>query len=73
MHTMSTLFEQLGLPSQEADIESFIAEHKLQNNNIHLAKADFWSPAQQGFLEESLIEDSVWSEVVDQLDVLLRS
>jgi Protein of unknown function (DUF2789) len=73
MHTMPTLFEQLGLPSQEEDIESFLAQHKLQNNNIHLAQADFWSPAQRDFLEESLVEDSVWAEVVDQLDVLLRS
>jgi len=72
MHTMLTLFEQLGLPSREADIENFIAQHKLQNNNIHLAQADFWSTAQRAFLEESLEEDSVWAEVVDQLDVLLR-
>jgi len=38
------LFAQLGLPSSEAAIERFIAEHSLPNDR-ELADAEFWTPA----------------------------
>ncbi|MDX2465562.1 MAG: DUF2789 domain-containing protein [Porticoccus sp.] len=71
-NTLHTLFDQLGLPSSESAVENFIAQHKPLNPDVYLAKASFWSVSQQAFLEESLEEDSVWAEVVDQLDALLR-
>ncbi|MEH6616672.1 MAG: DUF2789 domain-containing protein [Porticoccus sp.] len=72
IHTLQVLFEQLGLPSQGPAIENFLAQHKLLNSEPRLIQADFWTASQRAFLEESLMEDSDWAEVVDQLDALLR-
>jgi hypothetical protein len=72
VHTLQTLFDQLGLPSSELAVESFISQHKPLSNDVYLTKANFWSTSQRDFLEESLCEDSDWAEVVDQLNALLR-
>lgn len=72
IHTLQTLFEQLGLPSQGCAIEDFLAQHKLLDSETRLVQADFWTTSQRAFLQESLMEDSDWAEVVDQLDALLR-
>ncbi len=72
IHTLQALFEQLGLPSQGCAIENFLAQHRLLNSETRLVQADFWSASQRAFLQESLMEDSDWAEVVDQLDTLLR-
>lgn len=42
-------------------------------DEVKLSEATFWSVGQRAFLQESLVEDSDWSEVIDQLDTLLRS
>lgn len=73
VHTMSHLFAQLGLPSDEASIDSFIAEHAPLPERVPLAGAPFWTPAQATFLREELQEDADWAEVVDQLNVRLHS
>ncbi|MBB1270557.1 DUF2789 domain-containing protein [Shewanella sp. SR44-3] len=65
------LFQQLGLAFQPKDIEDFINNNKIPAD-IHLAEAAFWNSAQRHFLKESLNEDAQWSELIDQLDVLLR-
>ena len=70
-HSMNTLFEQLGLPSTDADIEAFCANHRL-SHDAQLLEADFWSPAQIAFLTEALEADADWAEFVDQLDARLR-
>ncbi len=72
-HTLTTLFDQLGLPSQDSAIEQFIAAHKPLGDDLNLLEAEFWSDGQRAFLQESLAEDSDWAEVVDQLDSLLRA
>ena len=72
-HTLSTLFDQLGLPSDEQDIKKFVAKHRTQTGLDPLEGAPFWSPGQAHFLQEALTEDSDWSEVVDELNVLLHS
>lgn len=71
-HTLATLFDQLGLPSQNSAIEQFIAVHKPLSDDLNLLEAAFWSDGQRAFLQESLAEDSDWAELVDQLDSLLR-
>lgn len=71
-HTLATLFEQLGLPSDQADIESFISRHSPLPAEIALQDAPFWSEAQSHFLEEGLEEDSDWAEVIDELDAQMR-
>ena len=70
-HTIQTLFDQLGLPSSEAAIQSFIKNNHL-GRDIPLERAAFWSAGQAQFIHEALEEDSDWAEVVDQLDAQLR-
>ena len=70
-HTINTLFQQLGLPATDADIDSFLVRHKL-DPGTRLANANFWTEAQAAFLSEALEEDADWTEIVDQLDARLR-
>lgn len=71
-HTLNTLFDQLGLPSSDKDIEHFINSHRLYSGKTPLTEATFWTPAQSSFLRESLETDSDWCELVDTLDTMLR-
>ncbi len=72
MHYFKDLFDQLGLPSDELGIEHFIAMHAPVPENLRLAQAPFWTPAQAAFLREAILQDSDWVEMVDQLSVALR-
>lgn len=69
-HDQSHLFRQLGLSGNPADIDLFIAQHRLEKG-VALTEATFWTPAQSHFLRKALAEDSDWSEVVDELSVRL--
>ncbi len=71
-HSMNNLFAQLGLPSDEAAIEKFIASHRPLDNGIALYRAPFWSAAQRAFLKEEIIEDADWASVIDELNGRLR-
>ena len=71
-HTLSSLFDQLGLNNEDASIEQFIALHKPISGDIELHKAMFWNDPQASFLKQMKDEDADWSGIVDQLDVLLR-
>ena len=51
LHTMSNLFEQLGLPADSASIDNFIAAHRPIGNDIALYRAPFWTPSQRAFLK----------------------
>ncbi|WP_323846805.1 DUF2789 domain-containing protein [Microbulbifer magnicolonia] len=70
-HNLNDLFAQLGLPSEDAAIEEFLARHHLQGEE-KLSRAPFWSDGQREFLEEAILDDSDWCEAVDELDTLLR-
>ena len=72
IHTMQTLFSQLGLESGEEQINAFIEKHRPLPPNIALPEADFWNETQTTFLAEAVAEDSDWCELVDELDCLLR-
>jgi len=72
MHSMNSLFDQLGLPSEEPEIEDFIDSHSPLATNIPLPEAPFWSPAQASFLREKLLEDADWAEVIDELNAELH-
>jgi len=72
-HTLRVLFEQLGLPGSSAAIDAFIAQHRPLPDNVVLADAPFWSPAQAQFLREEIAEDADWAELVDQLNLRLRA
>lgn len=71
-HTMQTLFEQLGLPSEPEQIDQFIRLHRAETGLDRLEGAQFWSPSQARFIQEALSFDSDWCEVVDELNIRLH-
>lgn len=71
--TLSTLFAQLGLPNEQADIDSFVEAHPLASDDVYLSDADFWTEAQKKFLRDEIKEDAEWALVVDELNVLLHA
>lgn len=71
-HTLSTLFEQLGLPADGESIRSFIQQHRPLDPAVPLAEAPWWSEGQVAFIQEAIEEDADWAECVDELDALLR-
>lgn len=70
-HTITSLFDQLGLDSDPKAIDRFIEEHHLKPDE-RIQDADFWSSAQKAFISEALTEDSDWTEIVDILDAELH-
>ncbi|MFZ5580223.1 MAG: DUF2789 domain-containing protein [Pseudomonadota bacterium] len=71
-HPLSELFAQLGLPSDTASIDAFVAQNCPLNYEVALPDAPFWTEAQAQFIREALEEDADWAEAVDHLDALLR-
>ncbi|MET0379263.1 MAG: DUF2789 domain-containing protein [Spongiibacteraceae bacterium] len=66
-HSFSELFDQLGLPSDEASIREFCATHSV-DEEVRLPDAEFWTAQQAQFLRESWHHDSDWAIVIDQLN-----
>ncbi|MDZ5459855.1 DUF2789 domain-containing protein [Azohydromonas lata] len=71
-HALKDLFDQLGLPSEQGDIEHFIESHRPLPDDLRLADAPFWTPAQAQFLKEEFLDDADWAPLVDQLNALLH-
>lgn len=69
-HNFADLFTQLGLPNSPEDINTFIANHHLPAGTS-LANALFWNDGQRAFIKKSLLEDSDWAIVTDELAVCL--
>lgn len=72
-HTLSALFEQMGLPSDKDSIEQFIRTHQLFSREVPLHEASFWSESQAAFLRDAISDDSDWAEVVDELNTSLHA
>lgn len=72
MHSESDLFEQLGLPSSEKDIQAFISSYHPLPANIKLHEAPFWNNAQARFLRDQIAIDADWAVPIDKLDARLR-
>ncbi len=72
MHTLNNLFAQLGLPSDDAAIQSFIKTHQHLASSLSLSEASFWTSAQAAFLREEILKDADWAEVIDQLNASLH-
>ena len=70
--TLSLLFDQLGLPSEQADIDAFVQAHAPLPDDVKLVAADFWTPRQAKFLQDQLTEDAEWALPVDELNALLH-
>jgi hypothetical protein len=73
IHTLTNLFEQLGLPSDSASIDGFIQKHHPFAGEVLLSDAFFWTPAQASFLHEEILYDADWAEVIDQLNQKLHA
>lgn len=73
IHSLPSLFKQLGLPSDQTAIDAFVAEHAPLPPTCPLSSAPFWNSAQAALLREEILEDADWAEVVDQLNLMLRS
>lgn len=73
IHNMSNLFAQLGKPNDEVAISRFIETHAPLPNGMRLHEASFWTISQASFLSEAISDDADWSEVADDLNVMLHS
>jgi hypothetical protein len=69
--SLTGLFDQLGLASEETDIQKFIAEHQL-DQDTKLIDAPFWTEQQRSFLKEEMHSDAEWAPIVDELNVALH-
>ncbi|AZG72703.1 DUF2789 domain-containing protein [Shewanella livingstonensis] len=69
---LSHLFKQLGLADNQQGIDDFVKQNKLDKHTL-IVDADCWNSGQKAFLKEALLEDAQWSEVIDQLDVMMRA
>ncbi|HYN54653.1 MAG TPA: DUF2789 domain-containing protein [Methylotenera sp.] len=73
VHTLSNLFAQLGLASDELAIDNFIRTHSHLATDVLLSEAPFWTAAQALFLREEILKDADWAEVIDQLNASLHA
>jgi hypothetical protein len=72
IHSLESLFDQLGLDSSTQSIAQFASTHRLMPGVGEFYNAAFWSPSQAAFLKQSKEEDADWAVVVDQLNVMLH-
>lgn len=72
LHQLHDLFAQLGLPNDPESITQFVAVHAPLTGDCRLPDAPYWTPTQAAFLRESLLQDSDWAVVVDELSTALR-
>jgi hypothetical protein len=70
-YDLKTLFDQLGLPSENGAIDDFIEAHPL-NANTKLIDAEFWTPQQAQLLKEWLRADGEEAMMVDELNLRLH-
>jgi hypothetical protein len=70
--TLASLFEQLGLPSDQKSIDQFVATHSPLPRDVLLSEASFWTPEQKLLLKEELQNDADWARSVDELNALLH-
>ena len=72
VHSLPSLFKQLGLPNDAVSIEQFVVAHSPLKPELKLADASFWTDSQRAFLRDEILEDADWAEVVDELNLMLR-
>jgi len=72
IHSINSLFKQLGLPYETEEVDAFIAFHRPLPDHCLLHEAAFWTASQATFLSEEIEDDADWAEVVDELNARLR-
>jgi len=70
-HNLYTLFDQLGLPSDDASIERFARHYRLEQGE-YLYQAKFWTESQVSFLRDAYEQDAEWAHALDALNGLMR-
>ena len=65
--SLQVLFAQLGLPSEQAAVSTFLAQHRPLAGDLALPDAPFWTVRERAFLYEAWRVDSIWAGVVDEL------
>ena len=68
--TLKLLFDQLGLDSDQASMDQFVATHQLPEG-VMMHEADFWNDSQRDFIVSHWRKDDDWSLVIDELSELL--
>jgi hypothetical protein len=71
--TLCSLFEQLGLPSDQKSIDRFVAMHSPIPRGVLLSEASFWTTEQKLLLKEELLNDADWARSVDELNAVLHN
>lgn len=69
--TLETLFQKLGLASDEKDMDSFVDNHQL-TADIKLENAPFWNDEQRHFLSQYKSINDEWATTIELLDELLH-
>ncbi len=69
--TMTQLFKQLGLASDEASIQVFISQHEGVCRECGLIQAPIWNDSQRAFLQEAVAEDADWAIPAEALTAAL--
>ena len=72
IHSLASLFKQLGLDADAASIDAFIASHSPLPAGMKIGDAPFWTPSQAALLKEEVLDDADWAVVVDELNMLLH-
>ncbi|MCM2363742.1 MULTISPECIES: DUF2789 domain-containing protein [unclassified Pseudomonas] len=72
VHSLPSLFKQLGLPDDPKSIDQFLASHSPLKPDLKLADAFFWTDSQSALLREEILDDADWAVVVDELNLMLR-
>lgn len=72
-HRFSDLFRQLGLSADVESIRRFLVDHSPLAAEVALEDAPFWSQAQSSLIRERMLLDADWVEIVDQLNIALRT
>ena len=70
--SMSSLFAQLGEPSDAAGMARFIECHSQLPGTTLLHEAPFWTASQASFLREAIVLDAAWAPIVDALNAKLH-
>ena len=70
-YTMNDLFAQLGLDSSDEEIDRFIEENKVSEDE-KMVEASVWSDKQRMFLLEEWQKDAAWAIIIDELNVRMH-
>lgn len=71
-YTMNNLFAQLGLDSSGDAINEFIEKNQLAEGES-LKESKIWNDSQRTFLQEEWDKNSMWTQVIDDLNLLLSN